>query len=551
MNHFLRFTLLALLIITVASCSATVSPAPAQEPPITGEEADTTTEDAPSEVVNMVEVEEETSDEAPFALSPDQISLNTQGLSDSWQPMVVPGTAYDESMPPGPAGLPTHIEFFIDGSDVSARQPGDPIMYIIPVNSYRKLWNDAGNPGVTETIAKIDQLAATMVNPTSGVPVLPFEQTIGYNDLAVQFGRAMPAGQVNTTSATQDGYRFVGRWAQDANPATNENLRYVYQGFTNDGVYLVSFWWPVSTSQLPADASGLSSEQWDAFNADPQAAIIGAAETLNALSTDQWEPDLETLDTLVASLQIDGIVAAGLLGTTWEWESGPVVPGSSEIATTADPSQYQATYGSDGVLTLVADCNTGSMGYELRDTGSNGGMLADNTATVTLAECSEESLSQGFIYSLQAAQSYRVHAGGNSMDLVLPAGGGTLLMRAGDPPSPEDESNACITGMVTFTEDVTLSEDTFAQISLLDTSLMDAPAKEIGVLVIANPETFPIPYEVCYDPSLIRENHTYTMQARIENSAGSLLYINDTAIPVITRGNPTDQVEIPVILVGE
>ena len=46
---------------------------------------------------------------------------------------------------------------------------------------------------------------------------------------------------------------------------------------------------------------------------------------------------------------------------------------------------------------------------------------------VTLAECGPDSLSNAFISSLQAAQSYRVWAGGNEMELVLPAGGGFLV----------------------------------------------------------------------------------------------------------------------------
>ena len=53
-----------------------------------------------------------------------------------------------------------------------------------------------------------------------------------------------------------------------------------------------------------------------------------------------------------------------------------------------------------------------------------------------------------------------------------------------------------------------------------------------SVEICVNPCLFPIPYEVCYNPGEIEENHTYTMQARIEDSAGNLLYINDTSNPV-------------------
>ena len=88
------------------------------------------------------------------------------------------------------------------------------------------------------------------------------------------------------------------------------------------------------------------------------------------------------------------------------------------------------------------------------------------------------------------------------------------------------------------------------QVQIQDTSLADAPAKVIGEQIIESPGQVPIPYEVCYDSSQIEDNHTYTMRARISDSAGNLLWINDTAIPVITNGNPTENVEIPVKQVG-
>jgi heat shock protein HslJ len=367
---------------------------------------------------------------AGLVITPEDISLDTQGLPYSWQPVIVPATPYDQSQPPGPTGLPAHIEILFGVTDPADRQPGDPVMYIIPVNAYRRMWDEAGNDAVTRTIQEIQQLNFALPSPapTSGYPALPFEQVGGVNDLAVQVGRAVPQAELNTASATQDGYRFIGRWAQDANPVTNQGLRYTYQGFTNDGVYLVSFWWPESTSALPDDVSGLSAEQMEAFNADPTAAIDAAAQELNGLSADQWDPDLATLDALVASLQIEGVPAAGLVDKTWQWTEGPAQPGSSEIVTIEDSSLYQVTYGSDGTMTFTADCNSGSMPYELNDAGMTGGMLAQ-TGVMTLAECGPDSLSDPFIASLQAAQNYRVWAGGNEMELVLPAGGGVLLFR--------------------------------------------------------------------------------------------------------------------------
>jgi putative lipoprotein len=482
-----------------------------------------------------------------LAITPEMITLDTQGLPYSWQAVVVPATPYDESQPPGPMGMPAHIEILFGVSDPADRQPNDPIMYIIPANAYREMWDEAGNNSVTRTMEEIQRLNFVLSQPapTSGYPVLPYEEAAGFNDLAVQVGKAVPQGEVNTTSATQDGYRFVGRWAQDANPVTNQNLRYVYQGFSNDGVYLVSFWWPESTPALPNDAGEVTTEQMDAFNADPTAAIDATAAELNSLSADQWDPDLETLNAVVASLQIEGMTYSGLLDKTWVWTEGPVQPGSSEIVQVPDPEKYQVTYGSDGTMNFVADCNSGSMSFELRNSGMTGGMLATPGPT-TLAECGAESLYDGFINALTAAQDYRVWAGGNEMELVLPAGGGVLLLRDINAPSP---GSATVSGMISNVNSAAIAEGATVTVQIQDTSLADAPATVIGEQIISSPGQFPISYEVAYDPGMIIDNHSYTMSARITASDGSLLFINDTSIPVITNANSTENVEIPVIQV--
>ncbi len=128
---------------------------------------------------------------------PNQISLNTQGLPYSWQAVVIPEIPYDASQPPGPVGLPEHIEILFGVTNPADRQPGDPIMYLIPVNAYRQMWDQAGNPAVSKTIGQIEQVSFSLPNPapTSGLPALPYDEIgSGFNDLAVQLGRAVPTG---------------------------------------------------------------------------------------------------------------------------------------------------------------------------------------------------------------------------------------------------------------------------------------------------------------------------------------------------------------------
>ena len=356
-------------------------------------------------------------------IQPQQVSIDTQGLPYAWQANLVPATPYDASQPPGPMGLPEHIEINFGVTDPADRQPGDPIMYIIPVTAYEQMWDAAGNPSVTATITKIysSTVALQSPPPTSGMAALPPEQITGYNDLAVQIGRA--ASDVD--SASRSGYRFVGRWAQDANPVTAESLLwYTYQGFTNDGQYLVNFFYPVTTAKLPKQAD-LTTADWDKFNSDPQAYIKAQAEMLNALAPADWQPDLSQLDALVGSLRIQGMPQSGLHDVVWQW-TGATYQGKEDPI--ADPSLYEVVYGSDGALSVKAECNQASGTYTY-----DGGMVGSVRVTMgpsTLAACGPDSRSEELINSLTAAQDYRVQPGGTQLKLNMPADGPVLNFQA-------------------------------------------------------------------------------------------------------------------------
>jgi hypothetical protein len=226
------------------------------------------------------------------------VTLDTQGLPVSWQASVVPATPYDNSQPPGPMGLPEHIQINFGVTSPADKQPGDPVMYIIPVQAYRDLWEAQGDPGVSvlvETQQKMLQDRPTPF-PPAGIPVLPFEELGGTNDLAVQ--------GVYLDSPTMSGMRFVGRFSQGPNTVTNEGLRYIYQGYAGDAnQYLVAFFYPVSTTALPNSAGEVPSSETDRLNADPGAYMQERAETLNGLADTDWQPNLSVLDAVVASLQ--------------------------------------------------------------------------------------------------------------------------------------------------------------------------------------------------------------------------------------------------------
>jgi putative lipoprotein len=105
-----------------------------------------------------------------------------------------------------------------------------------------------------------------------------------------------------------------------------------------------------------------------------------------------------------------------------------------------------------------------------------------------------------------------------------------------------------VTGTVTYLVRIALPEDAVVTVRLQDISLADAPAELIGEQVIETKgKQVPIPYEIEYDATQIKENNAYSISACIEDSSGKLLFISDTVYPVITRGNPTSDVEVLVV----
>jgi len=105
-----------------------------------------------------------------------------------------------------------------------------------------------------------------------------------------------------------------------------------------------------------------------------------------------------------------------------------------------------------------------------------------------------------------------------------------------------------VSGTITYLQKIALPDDAVITVQIQDTSLADAPATVMGEQIIQTEgKQVPFDYEVRYDAEAIQDNHTYTMSVRITDGAGKLLFINDTAIPVITRDNPTQDVEIIVV----
>ncbi len=109
-------------------------------------------------------------------------------------------------------------------------------------------------------------------------------------------------------------------------------------------------------------------------------------------------------------------------------------------------------------------------------------------------------------------------------------------------------ASAELTGNVTYAQSIGLPNDATLTIQLQDTS---PPAVIIAEQTYTIKGTqAPLPFAVTYNPAAIQEDHDYTLSARITDGQGNLLLINNTLVPVITKGNPAADVALTVVQVG-
>jgi hypothetical protein len=85
---------------------------------------------------------------------------------------------------------------------------------------------------------------------------------------------------------------------------SNAGLRYIFQGYSQDGKHLVTFFYPVTTSVLPSPGE-LASEEQERVASDFMTYLDETVKRLNALGEDQWDPNLSILDSVLGSLAIE------------------------------------------------------------------------------------------------------------------------------------------------------------------------------------------------------------------------------------------------------
>jgi len=117
--------------------------------------------------------------------------------------------------------------------------------------------------------------------------------------------------------------------------------------------------------------------------------------------------------------------------------------------------------------------------------------------------------------------------------------------------SASPTGTALITGTVSYLPRIALDPKAVIEVQLQDVSLADAPAKTIASQSIdAKGRQVPITFELAYDPAVINAKNRYALAVRI-SVEGQLRFVNTTAIPVLTNGARSTNVEVLVDPVSE
>jgi putative lipoprotein len=106
-----------------------------------------------------------------------------------------------------------------------------------------------------------------------------------------------------------------------------------------------------------------------------------------------------------------------------------------------------------------------------------------------------------------------------------------------------------VNGTVYYLPRIALPNDAMVEVTIRNAQLADAPPEMTLLAQTAfttDGAQVPLAYSVVYPLADVREGDLYSIGARITDGSGNLLFISTEITPVITRGNPTENVEILV-----
>lgn len=135
-------------------------------------------------------------------------------------------------------------------------------------------------------------------------PVAEFEQAFGsfvFPPNGYRGGAAVVFKAQETTLSFQNGSgdRTLETFGQDHYGVSNESLNYVFRGYSADGQYGVFVQIPLHAASLPDVAPTIASDVDEILDYNGQ-----AAESMNALTPEDFTPNLDLLDAFVSFIRV-------------------------------------------------------------------------------------------------------------------------------------------------------------------------------------------------------------------------------------------------------
>ncbi len=117
-------------------------------------------------------------------------------------------------------------------------------------------------------------------------------------------GQAFIAQAEYLETDTLTGVRFLTTIRQHVGPTLDGEVRYIFQGLTKDGQYVVSVQYFVLTGVLPTEMPADYDDA--AFGAEYDQYLSDLTAQLNGLEADAYTPSLAALDAFVGTITVAG-----------------------------------------------------------------------------------------------------------------------------------------------------------------------------------------------------------------------------------------------------
>ena len=110
----------------------------------------------------------------------------------------------------------------------------------------------------------------------------------------------------------------------------------------------------------------------------------------------------------------------------------------------------------------------------------------------------------------------------------------------------DNMTSARISGQVVYHEQMNMPPGATIRVTLEDVSRADALAEVLSEQIITPDSGVPVAFTLQYDPNKIDQRFSYALRAQIRDAQHKLLWTTTTHTGVLTRGFPSDEIQLVV-----